>query len=317
MLHRFGFGSPTGVDLPGERGGLLRPLNKWGEIGLATISFGQGVTATPLQIATGYAAIANGGVLNKPHLLRKVVDEKGRVLVEGKVESRRVLAPDVARTMRTMLHAVTEKGGTGEKLAIPGYPAAGKTGTAQKVDPVTHRYSTEKWASSFVGFAPLDDPRLVIFVLVDEPTGTHYGGAVAGPIWREVMVDALRYLNVTPTADAALAQAAAAKSSAAAVALAEPPRPRSAPPAVETGAAAADESESPAAGAAADEAEPAGPQREIPDFTGMSLGEALDAARKAQLPLEVAGSGRAVAQEPPPGRAPLGARCRVKFAPPG
>ncbi len=296
MLRRFGFGAPTGIDLPGERAGLLRPAKKWGEIELATISFGQGMTATPLQVASGYAAIANGGTWYKPHV------------VKAPPEGRRAIDASLAKTMRQMLFAVTQKGGTGEKLAIPGYPAAGKTGTAQKVDPLTRRYSTEKWASSFVGFAPLEDPRLVLFVMVDEPAGTHYGSLVAGPIWREVMVDALRYLNVPPTEKvAAGADSNTATATATATVTAT---------AADTGTGTDTDTDD---GVVEDGyiTEEDGDGQEIPDFTGMSMGEVIEAARRARLAIEVTGSGRAVGQSPGPGRARAGARCRVQFAPPG
>jgi cell division protein FtsI (penicillin-binding protein 3) len=305
MLRRFSFGAPTGVDLPGERAGLLRPARRWGEIELATISFGQGMTATPLQVAAGYAAVANGGTWYKPHVVRRVLDERGQPVAEIAAEGRRVLDERTARTMREMLAAVVGPGGTGEKLVIPGYPAAGKTGTAQKVDPVTRHYSTDKWASSFVGFAPLDDPRLVLMVVVDEPSGTHYGGAVAGPIWREVMTDALRYLTVPPSVEA-LAEAPRVVAPAP-VAVAAP---------VEEEADEGDDDGAPHGGFLAARGE-AGDAREIPDFTGLSLGEALEAARRAGLPVEIAGTGRVVGQSPAPGRAPQRARCRLALAPPG
>ena len=316
MLHRFGFGSPSGVDLPGERAGTLRPAAKWGEIELVTISFGQGVTATPLQLAAAYASIANGGTLYKPHVTRRVLDEKGAVIKETAPEGKRILAADTAATMKAMLHAVTEKGGTAEKLAIPGYPAGGKTGTAQKVDPLTRRYSTEKWASSFVGFAPLDDPRLVIFVMVDEPSGTHFGSAVAGPIWHEAMADALRYLNVPPSDLVAAAAAHDAEARQAArrgevqhvAAAGEAERATDEEARAEGGYVAA-EAEGDGAGDLA--------TREVPDFRGLSIGEALEASRRYQVPLELHGTGLAVSQEPRPGTAPAGVRCRVIFAPPG
>ena len=321
MLRRMGFGAPLGIDLPGERGGLLRPAKKWGEIELATISFGQGITATPLQVCSGYATIANGGTQWRPHVVRRVVDESGRVVSETKPEGHRVLDEETARKMRTMLFAVTQKGGTAEKLAIPGYPAGGKTGTAQKVDPLTRQYSKEKWASSFVGFAPFDDPRLVIMVVIDEPSGTHYGGAVAGPVWREVMIDSLRYLGVAPTGDL-LAEAkpgdhpAGKESGAPAPALDAPPSLAAAPTDAEQPDEDDEDDEAPAAGyvGASEDGDGA---RVIPDFTGMSMGELVEAASRAHLPLEVSGSGRVTGQSPGPGRAHEGARCRVAMGPPG
>lgn len=304
MLARFHFGAPTQIDLPGERGGLLRKVSRWGEIELATISFGQGMTATPLQVAAGYAAIANGGTWFRPHVTRRVRDVEGHVLFEAKPEGHRVLDEATVRTMQRMLFAVTQKGGTADKLAIPGYPAAGKTGTAQKVDPSTRRYSTDHWASSFVGYAPLDAPRLVIFVMVDEPSGEHFGSAVAGPIWHDVMADALRYMNVPPVAEE-LAAAAAPNNNKKREA-AEPPA------AVREGPANGDAT---AKGYLdADEDLDAG---EVPDFRGLSLAEALELARRAGLALEVAGTGLAVSQEPSPGAQATAGRCKVTFAPPG
>jgi cell division protein FtsI (penicillin-binding protein 3) len=299
MLLRFGFGRPTGVDLPGERAGQVRSVEKMGPVETATMSFGQGVTATPLQVATAYSAIANGGTWLKPHVLRKIADGNGVTVKEGNAEGRTVISPEVAATMKQMLIAVTQKGGTAEKLRIDGYTFAGKTGTAQKVDPVTRHYSTDKWASSFVGFAPADDPRLVIFVMIDEPYGTHYGSMVAGPVFAEVMADALRWLGVPP--DAPLPPVAEAK----------PQKPT----VVESETSDDDQGEEDGFVAAADDPRAPAPA-EVPDFTGMSLAEALDAAKRAGLRLEVAGSGRATAQSPGPGEGRRGASCRVVFTPP-
>jgi cell division protein FtsI (penicillin-binding protein 3) len=302
VLLRFGFGQRSGVDLPGERAGQIRSTERMGPVETATMSFGQGLTATPLQIAAGYAAIANGGVWHRPHVVRRVVDAGGAVAMEAAVESRRVIDPSLAATMRTMLHAVTEKGGTAEKVSLPGYRFAGKTGTAQKVDPVTRHYSTDKWASSFVGFAPLEDPRLVIFVMVDEPQGTHYGSMVAAPVFAEVMVDALPWLGVAPSPSAA-------------VAVADPARPRARS---EAATEADDPDDGEDDGFLAPPDDPRGAARaEVPDFTGMSLREVLEAARRAGLRVEAIGSGFASAQTPGPGETRSGAACRVVFTPPG
>ncbi len=170
-----------------------------GPVETATTSFGQGMTATAMQLATAYAAIANGGTLYRPRILRRVLDGDGKVSAESAPEGHRVIDAALASTLRTMLQAVTQPGGTAEKLSLPGYRFAGKTGTAQKVDPATRRYSNEKWASSFVGFAPLDDPRIVLYVVIDEPQGGHFGSLVAGPVFEEVVGDALRWLGVQPT----------------------------------------------------------------------------------------------------------------------
>jgi cell division protein FtsI (penicillin-binding protein 3) len=278
-----------------------------GPVEVATMSFGQGLTATPLQLAAAYAAIANGGTWYRPHVMRRIVDGSGGMKAEAKVEGRRVIALELARTMRGMLEAVTQKGGTGEKLVLPGYRFAGKTGTAQKVDPVTRHYSTDKWASSFVGFAPLEDPRLVIFVMVDEPQGTHYGSMVAGPIFRDTAIDALRWLGVPPSPSVPDAKAAP-------VAKREPPPARAAAPPEET----TEEDDTPEDGyvAASDDPRVHG-RTEVPDFSGMSVGEALQAARRAGVRVEVLGSGYANSQSPGPGAARRGSACRVQFTPPG
>ncbi|HZS42515.1 MAG TPA: penicillin-binding protein [Polyangia bacterium] len=313
ILLRFGFGRPTGVDLPGERAGQVRAAARMGPVETATMSFGQGLTATPLQVAAGYAAIANGGTWYRPHVMRRIVDGAGQEVAAASVDGHRVLAPEVAATMRMMLGAVTQKGGTAEKLAIPGYTFAGKTGTAQKVDPLTRHYSTDKWASSFVGFAPAEDPRLVVFVMIDEPQGTHYGSMVAGPVFAEVMADALRWMNVPPNV-AAAAVAAAPVEKKGASANANAGASASANASANDGDGDGDEDD--AVLAIADEVEGA-TKSDVPDFTGMSVGEALDVAKRVGLRVEVLGSGYATAQSPGPGAARRGAACRVVFSPPG
>jgi cell division protein FtsI (penicillin-binding protein 3) len=313
MLLRFGFGRPTGVDLPGERAGQIRSTERMGPVETATMSFGQGLTATPLQVTAGYAAIANGGVWQKPHIMRRVVDAAGGVALQASGESRRIIDTELAKTMRGMLFAVTQKGGTAEKLSVPGYTFAGKTGTAQKVDPVTRHYSTDKWASSFVGFAPADDPRLVIFVMIDEPQGTHYGSYVAGPVFQEVMIDALRWLGVPPNAAMPpVAEAPVKKGSAQAAAQPSPIVD------VNDASRELDDDDGEEDGYVAAVDDPRSVARsEVPDFSGMSVGEALVAARAAGLRVEVLGTGVATAQSPGPGEARRGAACKVVFTPPG
>jgi cell division protein FtsI (penicillin-binding protein 3) len=204
--------------------------------------------------------------------------------------------------MRTMLHAVTQKGGTAQKLSVPGYLFAGKTGTAQKVDPVTRRYSPNNWAASFVGFAPYDHPRMVLFVMVDEPIGAHHGSDVAGPIWQDVMIDALRWLGVPPTE--AIKPTVAEGGDKKPAKVAKTPTIEDADDAGEAQPVVEDDSEG-------------RPRPEVPDFAGMSVAEALQAARRVGLRLEIAGSGRATAQSPGPGTLRRGTVCRVSFTPPG
>jgi cell division protein FtsI (penicillin-binding protein 3) len=285
FLRQLSFFAPTGVDLPGERAGQVRPVADWGDIAFANISFGQGMTATPLQLAAALSAIANGGTLYRPHIVRRIVSPTGQTLLDAPASGRRVMTSSTADQVSRMLRAVMMKKGTGEKLDIPGYPVAGKTGTAQKVDPATRRYSPEFWSSSFMGYAPVDSPRLLLFIVIDEPQEGHYGAEVAGPIFVKVMAAALPYLGVPPRISPEGAADAPAS-----VGRATPVRRDSEP----------SPSPSPAT---------------IPDFTGMGLGRALEVARQAGLRLEVRGSGLVVGQEPAPHSARYSPVCQLRLAP--
>jgi cell division protein FtsI (penicillin-binding protein 3) len=196
-LARFGFGRSTGLGLPGERAGVLRSVDKWGDIGFANLSFGQGITATPLQIVSALAAIAAGGVYHPPRIVARVVRADGTLEPVAERPAMRVISEKAARDMTAIMVGVTETGGTARAAAIEGYSVAGKTGTAQKVS--GGHYDSTKWLSSFIGFAPADDPRVAIAVMVDEPQGGHLGGAVAAPIFKEITEQALRYLHVPPS----------------------------------------------------------------------------------------------------------------------
>jgi cell division protein FtsI (penicillin-binding protein 3) len=196
-LQAFGFGQRTDVDLPGEVSGLLKSPREWGRRSLASISMGQEVGVTPLQMVSAVSAIANDGVLMKPYVVSEVRDQKGQSLrnVLPQVK-RRVVSPDTARTLTTILEGVVTNG-TGTKAAIPGYRVAGKTGTAQKVDPRTGTYSSTLSIGSFVGFVPADAPRLAMIVVIDEPQGEAWGGVVAAPVFRRVGEQVLTYLGVS------------------------------------------------------------------------------------------------------------------------
>ncbi|HTM21961.1 MAG TPA: penicillin-binding protein 2, partial [Kofleriaceae bacterium] len=173
-LRAFGFGSPTDIELPGERAGSLRPPERWGKLRLATISFGYGITSTPLQVAAALAAIGNGGVYNEPRIVKRVRNADGEVVFEHVPAGRRVLKETTARTVTRMLGHVFDKGrngGTARDIDVPGYKAGGKTGTARKIDPDTGTYSEDRYLSSFIGLAPIDNPRIAVLVLVDEPRG--------------------------------------------------------------------------------------------------------------------------------------------------
>jgi len=194
-LKSFGFARPTDVDLPGEVGGRLLPPSQWKPINVANISFGQGVTATTMQMASAYATLANGGTRMLPYVVRKIIDLDGDVLrYRVPEEEGRVLKAEIARAMSGMLELVIGPNGTAETASIAGVRVAGKTGTAQKV--VDGRYSKSNWVSSFVGYLPADNPRLVIAVNIDEPREHHYGGVVAAPVFKRIAEASLDYLHV-------------------------------------------------------------------------------------------------------------------------
>lgn len=192
-VRRFGFGQTTHSDLPGEQSGIVPALRDYSGSSIGNLPIGQGLAVTPLQMATAYAAIANGGVLRPPHVIAAV---GGRPVPRPR--PRRVLSARVAANVRTMLEGVLAPGGTASEVSIPGYQLAGKTGTANKPDPATGGYSETKYVASFVGFAPAARPRLLVAVMVDEPQGEIYGGAVAAPAFQKIAEFALPYLRIPP-----------------------------------------------------------------------------------------------------------------------
>lgn len=193
-VRRFGFGSPTGVDLPGEEQGKLLPVSKYSGSSMGNLPIGQGELVTPMQIAQFYGAIANGGILRSPHIVRRI---DGRL--QGEPAGKRVMSAKTAAALREMLKGVLAPGGTAQLVRIPGYTLAGKTGTANKVDPVTHEYSDTNYIASFVGFAPADDPKLLISIMVDEPHGgSIFGGQVAAPAFGKIASFALPYQKIEP-----------------------------------------------------------------------------------------------------------------------
>jgi cell division protein FtsI/penicillin-binding protein 2 len=192
-VHRFGFGKTTGADLPGEEQGIVPALKQYSGSSMGNLPIGQGQAVTPLQMATGYAAIANGGILRPPHVVR-AIGERTLPVPTG----RRVLSKPVAASVRRMLEGVLAAGGTASEAAIPGYSLAGKTGTASKPDPVNGGYSNSKYVASFVGFAPARHPRLLVAVMVDEPKGAIFGGVVAAPAFQKIIGFALPYMGINP-----------------------------------------------------------------------------------------------------------------------
>jgi len=193
-VHRFGFGAPTGVDLPGEERGLTLALEHYSGSSMGNLPIGQGELVTPMQMATAYSAIANGGILRTPHVVASV---GGRPVAEP--AGRRIISSATAAALRHMLEGVLAPGGTAAEVSIPRYQLAGKTGTASKIDPTTGEYSKTAFVASFIGFAPASAPRLLCAVVVDEPqSGSIYGGAVAAPAFGEIMSFALPYMGVAP-----------------------------------------------------------------------------------------------------------------------
>jgi cell division protein FtsI/penicillin-binding protein 2 len=192
-IGRFGFGHPTGIDFPGESQGIVLPADKWSGSTIGNVPIGQGIAVTPIQMASAYAAIANGGLWTRPHL----VDRVGAGLARPAAR-RRVVSPWIARELTAMLQNVVLDG-TGTLAQIPGYHVAGKTGTAAKPDP-RGGYSTSRYVASFVGFAPATQPRAVVLVAVDEPRGAIWGGVVAAPAFKEIMQQTLQYLSAPPDA---------------------------------------------------------------------------------------------------------------------
>ncbi len=193
-VHRYGFGAPTGVDLPGEEKGVTLKPSEYSGSSMGNLPIGQGELVTPMQMATAYAAIANGGILRPPHIVRAIDGH-----AQPEPAGHRVISQTTAAELRQMLEGVLGPEGTASEVSIPGYHLAGKTGTANKIDPETGEYSESKFMASFIGFAPASDPKLLCAVVVNEPqSGSIYGGTVAAPAFGQIMSFALPYLGIAP-----------------------------------------------------------------------------------------------------------------------
>jgi cell division protein FtsI (penicillin-binding protein 3) len=296
----FGFGVPAGVGLSGESRGRLRPLSQWSGLSLATMSIGQEISVTALQLVSAFAAVANGGRLMQPAIVRAMLDSQGRTArtVEPRIV-RQVITPDTARVLTQIMTMVVREG-TGHFAAIPGYEVAGKTGTAQKLDPATRRYSRAPGVLSFVGFVPADDPRLAMLVMLDEPKNEKWGSEAAAPIFASIGREALRYLNV-------------------------PPRDTLPVPLVrgEVVAAAPAPGAPPGASLDADRVTPVSLALEeddsvvMPRVERLSLRQAMQTLAPFNVQIEVSGRGLVVNQWPAPGT-PItaGALCRLTLASP-
>lgn len=198
--HAFGFGQRLGIALTGESPGLLRDTRLWSGRSLASIAIGQEIGVTPLQMVTATSVLANGGYLMTPKIIREVRGKNSNNQSPPQIK-RRVLSKKTAQVMTDILKDVVSNTGTAIRAAVPGYTVAGKTGTAQKIDPKTRRYSPDKFVSSFVGFVPAEDPVITILVIIDEPEGRAWGGEIAAPVFSNIAKEVLYYLKVPPEAD--------------------------------------------------------------------------------------------------------------------
>ncbi|MFH0771824.1 MAG: penicillin-binding transpeptidase domain-containing protein [Candidatus Omnitrophota bacterium] len=196
-IKNFGFGDLTNIDLPGEAPGYIRPTSKWSKLSICAIPMGQEVTVTPIQIACAMSAIANGGELVRPRVVKVIQDKRGEVIKSYEPAIiRRVISDKTAATMKDILSGVVLDG-TGQLAKVEGYKVAGKTGTSQKVES-NGTYSHSKFIASFVGFAPAENPKITVVVILDEPRPLYYGGVVAAPVFSRVALDTLRYLDIKP-----------------------------------------------------------------------------------------------------------------------
>jgi cell division protein FtsI (penicillin-binding protein 3) len=198
ILQNFGFGSKTGIDCPGETAGNLPPFRRWTKVDAGTISFGQGISVSALQLIVATSAVANRGVLMKPYVVQAITDINGQLIKSfGPKRIRRVISEKTAGTLGRIMQTVITEGGTGVNAALEGYSVCGKTGTAQKIDE-NGRYSYEKYVASFVGFAPMENPKIAVLVVVDEPNKQHYGSIVAAPAFKAIAQKTLDYMHIAP-----------------------------------------------------------------------------------------------------------------------
>jgi len=200
-LKKFGFGEKTGMDFPGETSGSLAPYKQWSKLSAGTIAFGHGISASAIQMASALSAIANKGVLMKPYIVEAVTNRNGEILRQfAPTKVRNAISEQTAETIKNMMIAVTEEGGTGIRAALEGYTVCGKTGTSRKLNK-KGLYSREAYLASFVGFAPVEAPRIAVVVIIDEPKGQQYGGLVAAPAFKQIVQEIFNYLNIPPKTD--------------------------------------------------------------------------------------------------------------------
>jgi cell division protein FtsI (penicillin-binding protein 3) len=326
-IRAFGFGTPTGVDLPGESKGLLRPLENWGSFSIGSISMGQEIGVTPIQLIAAVSAIANGGLLYKPHVVAQL-QRAGHALqvddVMEPMEPRRVIRPETAATLRRLMEGVVLEG-TGPKARLDGWTSAGKTGSAQKIDPSTGRYSRTQFIASFTGFAPINNPAVAILVSLDSPVGQHEGGEVAAPVFKRIAEQVLTYLDVPRDVplNPKLIQAAYKKHASEDASALEDfstvdfsgqpdPLPVASQMMKQTGQAPSTLRKVPLT-VAVDE----GGEVEIPEFSGKTMREVADISLRLGLDPVLVGSNLALNQSPAAGvKVRRGAKITVQFGTP-
>ena len=305
-LRNFGFGSKSGVDLPGEISGLVRDWRDWSGLSIGAISFGQEVGVTSIQILTAINAIANGGYRVRPSIVDRIIDEKGDLISVRTPERVRLMSPQTAEAVCDAFEGVILRG-TGRLAALDGYRAAGKTGTAQKI--VEGQYSNNRYVASFIGFAPLPRTRITVLVQIDEPRGIHYGGDVCAPVFKRIAQETLMQLRVPPDQNSVqpeIKPMIAATDSEDYLPNATPVQPRT-PSSQEPPAAEIQQ------GKISIPIE--GEFVELPDFRGLSKRSVLDQCINLGIHLQSTGSGVAVFQSPLPGaRISPGTNCSVTFA---
>jgi cell division protein FtsI (penicillin-binding protein 3) len=295
VLRRLGFGAPTGTGFPDESAGLLRPWSRWRPLDHATISFGQGISVTPVQLAGAFGALANDGVWQAPRLVGARRAPGGAFETAPLRPGRRAVEPEVARAVLRMLESVVGPGGTGRRAGLRGVRVGGKTGTAQKIDPETGFYSQRSYLAWFVGVAPIEDPKLVIAVMIDEPKGVRVGGVVAAPVFARVAAAQLARYDIMTEPETAPATPPAEPGLPA-----EQLRAEARPPAA-TELAAADRAATHPSRESGLRVEQLGEQLLVPDFSGRSLDEVRRATAGTRLRVELLGEGSAVGQDPAPG----------------
>jgi cell division protein FtsI (penicillin-binding protein 3) len=324
-IRAFGFGTPTGVDLPGESKGILHRLESWSAISIGSVSMGQEIGVTPIQLITAVSAIANGGLLVKPHVVQQIKRGEQVLPTPGSLsaaEPRRVIRPETAATLRRLMEGEVLYV-TGPLARLDGWTAAGKTGSAQKIDPATGRYSPTQLIASFTGFAPISNPAVTILISLDSPVGLHEGGQVAAPVFKRIAEQVLAYLDVPRDVplNPRLIQAAYKRQMAGEAASLEDFSPTDfsgqpdAPPAASNQAEPEPKSHAPEVTMAADE----GGDIAVPDFSGQTMRVVTEMCVHLGLEPLLVGTNLAVEQRPEAGTVVRrGAKVTVQFGtPPG